>query len=107
MKLHPYGLFDNRAQAYERITAVPLAAAMGAEIQGVDLSALDDATFAEIEDALYRHKMIYFRDQAIGHGDQEALTLRFGAFGADAYTTGTPDHPNVQPVVKEVFQISR
>lgn len=101
MKLHPTGKFDNRAKTYQRITVVPLASAMGAEVQGADLGALDDPTFAEIEDALWRHKMIYFRDQAISHGDQEALTLRFGDFGTDAYTAGTPDHPDVQPVVKE------
>ena len=27
--------------------------------------------------------------------------VRPGEFGTDAYTTGTPDHPDVQPVVKE------
>ena len=33
---------------------------------------------------------------------QEALTLRFGIFGTDAYTKGvSEDHPNVQPVVRE------
>lgn len=101
MKLHPSGMFSNQDKAYERITAVPLASAMGAEVTGVDLADLSDAEFAEIEDALYRPKMLYFRDQNIGHGDQERLTLRFGEFGADAYTTGTPDHPDVQPVIKE------
>jgi taurine dioxygenase len=74
---------------------------MGAKISGVDLSKLTDDAFADIEDALYRHKMIYFRDQPVSHGDQEALTSRFGEFGADAYTTGLPEHPNVQPVIKE------
>lgn len=101
MRLQPTGIFDNAARAYTHIDAVPLAAAMGAEIRGVDLAALDDATFAEIADALYRHKMIFFRDQEIGHADQEAFTLRFGPFGKDAYTKGLPDHPNIQPVIKE------
>jgi taurine dioxygenase len=55
----------------------------------------------EIEDALYRHKMIYFRDQTMSHADQEAFTRHFGDFGVDAYTHGTKDHPNVQPVIKE------
>ncbi len=101
MKLHPTGKFDNQAKPYTRLTALPLASAMGAEIQGVDLSALDDATFAEIADALYRHKMIFFRDQRIALEHQEALTARFGPFGTDAYTPGMPGHPNVQRVVKE------
>jgi alpha-ketoglutarate-dependent taurine dioxygenase len=101
MKLHPTGLFDNSAKNYQHITAVPLAAAMGAEIRGVQIGELRDEQFLEIEDALYRHKMIYLRDQNMSHADQEAFTLRFGDFGIDAYTTGTEGHRNVQPVVKE------
>ena len=101
MKLHPTGSFDNSAKNYEHITSVPLAAAMGAEIRDAQINQLTDEQFVEIEDALYRHKMIFLRDQDMNHGDQEAFTLRFGDFGTDAYTTGTEGHPNVQPVVKE------
>ena len=71
LKIHPSGQFDNSAKDYKHITAVPLAAAMGAEIQGVQISELTDDSFAEIEDALFRHKMIYFRDQEMDHTDQE------------------------------------
>lgn len=101
MLIHPAGRFDNSARTYAHIEAVPLAAAMGAEIRGVDLSRLGDAQFAEVEDALFRHKMIYFRSQQITHGDQEAFSLRFGPFAEDAYTRGVEGHPDVQPVVKE------
>ena len=98
---HPTGLFDNSAKDYQHITAVPLAAAMGAEIQGVDLSNLDDETFREIESALYRHKLIFFRDQDLSFTDHENITLRFGDFGTDAYTKGVEGHENIQPVIKE------
>ncbi len=101
MKFHPTGVFDNSAREYRHIVAEPLAAAMGAEIKGVDISDLNGAQFAEIEDALYRHKMIFFRGQAISHADQESFTLRFGEFGVDAYTRGAEGHRNVQPVIKE------
>jgi alpha-ketoglutarate-dependent taurine dioxygenase len=101
MFLHPVGKFDNSARAYDHIEAVPLAAAMGAEIRGVNLAHLTDAQFCEIEHALFRHKMIYFRDQDITHGDQEAFSLRFGPFAEDAYTKGVEGHVNVQPVIKE------
>jgi len=101
MKLQPTGIFDNSAKSYAHITVTPLAAAMGAKVSGVDISSLSDEQFEEIEDALYRHKMIYFRDQRLSHADQEAFTLRFGEFGTDAYTTGIPDHPDIQPVIKE------
>jgi taurine dioxygenase len=101
MRLHPTGGFDNSARDYTHITAVPLAAAMGAEIRDVQISGLTDEQFLEIEDALYRHKMIFFRDQDMSHDDQESFTLRFGEFGIDAYTKGSEGHRNVQPVIKE------
>ena len=101
MIIHPAGRFDNRAQAYDHIVVEELAAAMGAEVKGVDLARFTDAQFAEIEHALFRHKMIFFRDQEISHADHEAFSLRFGEFADDAYTKGVEGHVNVQPVIKE------
>ena len=99
--VHPTGKFDNSAQTYRHIEAVPLAAAMGAEIRGVQIADIDDDTFAEIEQALFRHKMIFFRDQEVSHGDQEKFSRRFGPFAEDAYTRGVEGHVNVQPLIKE------
>ena len=100
--VHAHGRFDNHAKAYAHIEARPLAAAMGAEICGVDCASVTDAQFAEIEHALFRHKMIFFRgQQAMGHADQSAFSRRFGPFAADAYTQGVPGIPEVQPVIKE------
>jgi taurine dioxygenase len=101
MIIHPVGGFDNHPRAYAHIDARPLAAAMGAEIRGVRIAEVTDAAFEEIRDALFRHKMIYFRDQTITHADQEAFSRRFGPFAEDAYTQGVPGHPDVQPLVRE------
>ena len=99
--IHPTGKFDNSAKVYSHITAVPLAAAMGAEIRDVQVADIDDAAFAEIEHALFRHKMIYFRDQEVTHADQERFSARFGSFAEDAYTKGVEGNVNVQPLIKE------
>ena len=99
--VHPTGSFDNHARPYRHIESLPLAAAMGAEIRGADISRLNDAQFEEIRDALFHHKMIFFRGQHIGRGDQAAFSLRFGPFAEDAYTRGTPEHPDVQPLIRE------
>jgi alpha-ketoglutarate-dependent taurine dioxygenase len=99
--LHPHGKFDNHAHPYRHIRALPLAAAMGAEIQGVDVARVTDAQFAEIEHALFRHKMIFFCNQRIGHAEQHAFSQRFGAFAEDAYTDGVPGFREVQPLIKE------
>jgi len=101
MFLHPTGKFDNSARAYRHIEVKPMAAAMGAEILGVNVGTANDVQFAEIEDALFRHKMIYFRHQHIGHAEQHAFSRRFGPFAEDAYTDGMPGFREVQPLIKE------
>ena len=79
----------------------PLAAAMGAEVLDTDVRTLSDDAFDELQQALFHHKMIYLRNQSLTPDDQAQFTLRFGEFGTDAYTTGLPGYPDVQPVVKE------
>lgn len=103
MRMHlldPSG-FDNSAARYRHIEVLPIAAAMGAEVRGVQLAGLGDDAFDEVRHALFRHKMVFFRNQVLDHADHEAFTLRFGEFGEDAYTKGLPGHEHVQPVVKE------
>lgn len=101
MLIHPTGRFDNAAAPNTHIEARPLAAAMGAEICGVDVERITDAQFAEVRAALFRHKMIFFRGQNLTHRGQHAFSLRFGAFAEDAYTSGVPGFPEVQPLVRE------
>ncbi len=50
----------------------------GAEITGVDLSALDEATFAEIEDAFETHSVLVFPGQPLDDEQQIAFSSRFG-----------------------------
>ena len=64
---------------------IPLSAALGAEIRGVDLSQpLDDATAAAIEAAWHEHIVLLFRDQDIDENDQTAFAARFGNVGTRA-----------------------
>jgi alpha-ketoglutarate-dependent taurine dioxygenase len=101
VRLTPQGGFDNHAHSYEHLTVTPIAAAMGAEISGADVRDLSQAALAEFRDALYRHKMVFVRDQPLTHADHESFSARLGPFGTDAYTKGVEGHPNVQPVIKE------
>jgi alpha-ketoglutarate-dependent taurine dioxygenase len=103
----PHEHFDNSAVPTEHIEVRPLAAAMGAEIVGVDCATVSDEAFAEIETALFRHKMIFFRGQQhMTHGDQSAFSRRFGPFAEDAYTRGVPGFPEVQPLIKEADHLT-
>ena len=101
VRITPSGAFDNAARTYRHIAVHPIAAAMGAEIIGIDVRTMDDVALTEFKDALYRHKMVFVRNQPLSHADHEAFSARLGPFGTDAYTQGVPGHPNVQPVIKE------
>jgi taurine dioxygenase len=69
------------------IEVAPTAGYIGAEISGVDLSGpLSDAVIAKLRDALLKYKVIFFRDQKVGHAEQVAFARRFGKV--------TPAHPH-------------
>jgi len=101
VRVTPAGDFDNHPLPHEHITVEPLSAAMGAEVVGVRLPDLSDAAFEELKQALYRHKMIYLRDQFLSHAEHEAFGARLGPFAVDAYTQGVPGHREVHPIIKE------
>ncbi|WP_329410041.1 TauD/TfdA family dioxygenase [Nocardia vinacea] len=68
------------------ITVLPQSGYTGAEIAGVDLaSELSDQVIADIRRALLQWKVVFFRDQSIGHAEQIAFARRFGKI--------TPAHP--------------
>ena len=54
-------------------------APLGAEIQGVDLSAqIDDATFREIVALFHEHEVVFLRDQKLTPEQHVAFSRRFG-----------------------------
>jgi taurine dioxygenase len=57
----------------------PVTAAIGAEITGLDLSeTLSDDVIAALDEALVRHKVLFFRDQPITTEQHLAFGRRFG-----------------------------
>ena len=65
--------------SYSRIAVEPVAGALGAEIEGVDLAKpMDDATFAEIKRAHLEYLVIFFRGQDITDDQLAAFGRRFG-----------------------------
>lgn len=61
------------------IEVIPSGDALGARIEGVDLTRpLDDATFAAVREAFYRHEVVYFRGQRLSDADHIRFSERFG-----------------------------
>ncbi|MFP6708232.1 MAG: TauD/TfdA family dioxygenase, partial [Alphaproteobacteria bacterium] len=54
---------SDTAATTDQIEVIPVTGSIGAEIAGVQLRALDDATFAVIRQAFLDHSMLVFRDQ--------------------------------------------
>ncbi len=74
----------------------PLGEALGTEALGVDLSRLDDATFAWIERAFAEHPVLVFRGQQLGAAELAAFGRRFGApLKHSLVSYRHPDHPEV------------
>ncbi len=61
-----------------KISIRKLTPVFGAEITGVDLKALDDATFAEIDDAFETYSVLVFPNQDLDDEAQIAFSRRFG-----------------------------
>jgi taurine dioxygenase len=68
----------NREARELRYDLVPLPAALGAEIRGLDLKQLDDATFRTLHRAWLDNVLLVFRDQKLGADDLVKLVHRFG-----------------------------
>jgi len=81
---------------YKKIEVKPVSGNLGAEIHGVDLrAALDDATYAEIRQALLEHCVIFFRDQDITPEQQVAFAGRFGTLQVHPYIPTLEGHPEI------------
>jgi taurine dioxygenase len=80
---------------FERFEVRPLGATIGAELHGVDLAKLDDATFAELHAAWLDYKVVFFRDQRLSAEQQIAFARRFGELEAHPFLEANRDHGEV------------
>ena len=73
------------------ITVTPIAGALGAEIGGVDLADLDDATVAAIRAVWLEHLVVFFRDQTLDSDEFLAFARRMAFVVAAPDVTIEPD----------------
>lgn len=87
---------------YEHIEVKPIAGALGAEIEGVDLSEdIGNAVFSEIQQALHENLVIFFRDQDLTPDEHKDFGRRFGTLNIHPQYVPLDGHPEILPVLKE------
>ncbi|HEY7521231.1 MAG TPA: TauD/TfdA family dioxygenase [Methylomirabilota bacterium] len=85
-----------------RLEIRPIAGALGAELHDVDLgSDLDDATIADIRQALLDHCVIFFRDQEFDAAQHKALARRFGQIFIHPNYYGLQVDPEILEIRRE------
>ena len=86
----------NKVRKISSIRVEKVAINLGAEIKGVDLAELDDATFKAIEEALVEHQVLVFRDQHDLTTEQFiAFGERFGELSVHPFSPADPDRPHL------------
>lgn len=73
----------------------------GAEILGVDLTALTVGDWNQIEAAFAAFGVIFFRDQILTEDDHRNFARRWGSINTNRFFAAHPQHPDIALVVKE------
>ncbi|MDY7105518.1 MAG: TauD/TfdA family dioxygenase [Actinomycetota bacterium] len=77
------------------ITVTPVSPTLGAEVTGVDLADLDDATWEQVAAAWAEHLVLFFRDQELPPDAHERLGRRIGELHVHPAAPTVDGHPNV------------
>ena len=80
----------------------PLSGSLGAEVQGIDLSAeLSEQQVSAIRSALVEYHVLAFRDQELSPEQQMHFGRRFGELDTHPFVEGNRDHPEILDIVTE------
>ena len=86
---------------YRHIEVRPIAGALGAEIEGVNVAQpLEGEVIAEIRQAFLDHLVIFLRNQKLTPQEQLAFAQQFGQPMEYPQLRGLPECPLITPVIK-------
>jgi len=78
------------------LAVTPISPAIGARVEGVDLSApLSDAAVAALDAALVRHQVLFFENQPLTPRLQRDFAARFGELHVHPVYPNVPDQPEI------------
>ena len=85
----------SEAKQYEALEIYHLSPVIGTEVLGIDLSKVDRATTAWLNDLLVERKVLFFRDQEIAEEEHIAFAARFGGLEVHPFTDNNVRHPEI------------
>ena len=90
--------------AYETVDVRKLTGGCGAEVLGVDLNALSNSQWAEVQRAYAEFGVIFFRDQRLTPEQHIAFARRWAPIDINRFFTPVEGHPEIAEVRKEPEQ---
>lgn len=83
-----------------------LSCAIGAELTGVNLAdaVYDESLFGEIRQALFKHKVLFLRDQSISRPEHVAFARKFGELEDHPVVGSDPENPGLVRIYKNPDQ---
>src|SRR5687767_2636681 len=76
----------------------PVAPTLGAEIRGLDVRSLDEATFASVQRAFAEHRLLVFKDQSLSPEELMGFGERWGELHVHPLTPHIDGYPPVQAI---------
>src|SRR5258708_20374456 len=88
---------ETPARATSKLIVEPVTPIIGAELSGIDLrQPLDAGTAADIQTALHKWRVVFFRDQDITNDQLKAFGRAFGPLTpAHPISEGLEEHPEI------------
>ena len=80
---------------YKHIDIRERTVAIGADVEGVDLSQLDENILSEVKDALHKHLVLFFHDQDLSDEDHMAFASHFGEMEIHEVFTPQDNNPEI------------
>ncbi len=90
--------------AYESIEVRKLTGGCGAEVLGVDVNALSNSQWSELQRAYAEHGVIFFRDQILTPEQHLAFARRWAPIDVNRFFTPVKGYPEIAEVRKEPQQ---
>ena len=90
--------------AYETVQVHKLTGGCGAEVLGVDLNAMSNRQWDEVQRAFVEHGVVFFRDQKLTPEQHIAFARRWGPIDVNRFFKAAPGYPEIAEVRKEPEQ---